>query len=111
MATKPKSRSRKAPSVRRVVMAKVVAARWLENNAQPEYRVTIHYMGKEGRRIPSLLRGFRDGHLKIGTNTQIADLGVSESFDAVTVWSRDRDQLLKLALWFDEHGYETSGVW
>jgi hypothetical protein len=36
---------------------------------------------------------------------------VSEDFDSVTVWSADRDAVVRLAAWFEEHGYETSGVW
>jgi hypothetical protein len=103
--------SKQAPSVRRIVMAKSVAFRWLEDHFNPEYRVTIHLMGKEGRRIPSLLRGFRDGHLRIGSVSGIPDLGISESFDSVDIWSRDHAGLRKLVGWFDEHGYETSGVW
>lgn len=99
------------PSVRRIVMAKGLAHRWLMANIVTEYRVTIHYIGKDGKHIPGLLRSFRDGKLRVGSISAIPDLGISESFDSVTIWSQDHASLLKLASWFDEHGYETSGVW
>lgn len=92
-------------------MAKKLAAKWLEAHATPEYRATIYYMGKDGKNVPNVLRSFRDARLKIGTVEPIPDLGVAEHFDGVEVWSADRDKLVLLCAWFDQHGYESSGVW
>jgi hypothetical protein len=97
--------------VKRIVMAKAVSERWLTTNAVSEHRLIVHYIGKEGSRFPSLLRSFRDGKIKIGNVSPIPDLGVSEGFDSVTMWSTDKEALSKLAKWFETHGYETSGLW
>lgn len=92
-------------------MARSLARRWIVAQAHPEHRVTIYYAGAEMRGLPKLLRSFRDAKLKIGSVDPIADLGVQEDFDSVTIWSADRDALVKLASWFEQHNYETSGVW
>jgi hypothetical protein len=100
-----------APSERRIVMARNLAKRWLEAEVRPEHRLTIYYAGKEVRGLPNVLRGFRDARLKIGKMDAIPDLGITEGFDSVTVWSSDRDALVRLAAWFEVHHYETTGVW
>lgn len=92
-------------------MAKNLAKRWLESSAHPEHRLTIYYVGREIKGIPNLLRSFRDAKLRIGSVDPITDLGVAEGFDSVTIWSGDRDALVRLASWFEDHGYETTGVW
>lgn len=98
-------------SVKRVIMAKDLASRWLQSNSKPEHRLTIHYIGKEGKHIPTLLRGFRDGRCVVGSMPPIPDLGIHEAYSSVDVWSADHEAMQKLAAWFDKHGYETSGVW
>ena len=98
-------------SKRRVVMARNLARRWLEAQAHPEYRVTVYFVGKEAKGMPNLLRSFRDGKVRIGSVEPILDLGVAEEFDSVTIWTSNRDALVRLASWFEGHGYETSGVW
>lgn len=98
-------------SARRVVMARDLAQRWLEAQTHPEHRLTIYYVGREARGLPNLFRSFRDAKVKIGSIEPVRDLGVSEAFDAVTVWSRDREAMIQIASWFESHGYETSGVW
>jgi hypothetical protein len=98
-------------SERRIVMARSLAKRWLEAHTRPEHRLTIFYVGKEARGIPNLLRSFRDAKLRIGSMDPILDLGVQEDFDSVTVWSSDRDAVVRLASWFEQHGYDTTGVW
>lgn len=103
---------RGSPSERRIVMARNLALRWLSEKAHPEHQVRIFYVGRENSRgIPGVLRAFRDSKLRIGSLEAIPDLGVSEAFDSVTVWSSDRQALKRLAAWFEGHGYETSGVW
>ena len=92
-------------------MARSLAKSWLLGQARPEYRVTIFTSGGESRGFPKLLRSFRDSKLKIGTVDPIPDLGMQEEFDSVTVWSADRDALVRLAAWFELHGHDTSGVW
>ena len=99
------------PSERRVLMARSLARRWLEDQSHPEHRVTVYFVGREARGYPSLLRSFRDSRLRIGSIEPITDLGVSEGFDSVTLWSSNREGLAKLAAWFEERGFETTGVW
>lgn len=98
-------------STKRVVLAKVVAKRWLEANVQPEYRLTVYAGAKEIKGVPSLLRSFRDAKLKIGSVDPIPDLGIQEGFDHITVWSSDREGLQRLQGWFEDRGCETTGVW
>jgi len=101
----------KTASGHRVVMAKVVAQRWLEARAKPEYRLKVYYAAKEIRGLPALLRSFRDGKLKVGSIDPIPDLGVKEGFDHFLIWSSDRSGLVNLRKWFEDRGCETSGIW
>jgi len=101
----------KKASERRVVMAKVVAGRWLQDRVRPEYRLKVYYGAREIRGLPGLLRSFRDGTVKIGSIEPIMDLGIQEGFDHFIVWSSEREGLLKLRTWFEERGCETSGIW
>jgi len=96
---------------KRVVMAKRVARRWVGHFASPEYRFQVLYGVKEIKNLPNLLRSFRDGKVAMADVDSLPDLGVKESFDAVEVWSRDREALVKLAAWFEKRGFETTGVW
>lgn len=98
-------------SGRRIVMARALARVWLASHTRPEHRLTVYFLGKEARGIPNLLRSFRDAKLRIGSVDPIPDLGVQEEFDSVTVWSSDRDAIVRLAAWFESHGYDTTGVW
>ena len=98
-------------SERRVVMAKLVAARWLEARARPEHRVKVFYGPREIKNASNLLRSFRDGKLKIGSIDPILDLGIREEFDHMVLWSSDKDALMRLAGWFEARGCETSGIW
>ena len=98
------------PTHRRDVLARSIAARYLSEASSPEYRVTIYLNGIEGRNVPGLLTGLRDGRLRLGGMSAPADLGVREEFDAVTVWSSDEASLRKVAGWFESRGFETSGV-
>lgn len=102
---------KRTPSERRIVMARSLAKQWLTSRTHPEHQFTVYYIAKDTKGIPNLLRSFRDAKLKIGSVEPIRDLGVQEDFDSCTVWSADRDALVKLAAWFEEHHYDTSGVW
>ena len=95
----------------RVVLAKKVAERWICDNARSEYRLQVFGNSLDIRKLPSLLRSFRDGSIRIAKSEPIKDLGIKEGFDSVTLWSSDRDGLKKLADWFESRGMETSGVW
>lgn len=101
------------PSERRVVMARRIARRFLEERAQPEYRLKVFYYGsaREKKSLPNLLRSFRDGKLRIGKVNPIPDLGINEDFDHFMIWSSERESLIQLKDWFEDHGYETSGIW
>ncbi len=101
----------KAPSRRRVAMAKRLARKWVEANAAAEYRMTVYRGAKEVRNLPGLLRSFRDGKIKIGSVAPITDLGLKTGFDQITIWSGDREGLIKLDSWLRQAGCETTGVW
>lgn len=99
-----------APSEKRVVMARAVARRWLEARTVPQYRVKVYTTGSV-RNLPSFLRSFRDGKVKIKGVPPIKDLGIRTGFDFVDVWSRDREAMIQLNLWFESQGMETTGIW
>jgi hypothetical protein len=101
----------KARDNHRVLWARNLADRWVSDKSRREVRVTVYINDKPVRRIVDTLKGFRDGRLTIGSVPMITDLGILEGFDSVTIWSADRDNLLKLVNWFESNGYETSGVW
>jgi hypothetical protein len=97
-------------TIRRVVLARDVAQRWVEEQALPEHRVTVYYMGKYAQRLPNILRSFRDGKFKIASVGIIPDLGVNEGFDSVILWSRDAAALAQLCRWCEQQGFETTGL-
>jgi len=98
-------------SERRVVMAKVVASRWLAARAHPEFRLKVYYGAREIKNATGLLRSFRDAKIKIGSVNPIPDLGIREEFDHFVIWSSDRSGLVQLREWFEERGCETTGIW
>jgi len=98
------------PTHRRVVLARSVAARYLSEVTRPEYRLTIFLNGADGRNVPGLLTGMRDGRLRLAGLSAPPDFGVREEFDSVAVWASDDKTLRKLAEWFEARGFETSGV-
>lgn len=93
-------------------MAKSVARKWLTKHARTEYRLSI-YSGASGkvRNLPSLLKSFRDGKIKMGSVIPIGDLGIKEGFDNLVVWSSNREALVSLENWLNERSIETSGIW
>jgi len=101
------------PSESRVVMAKLVAQKWLQNVATPEYRMSVFYGfdAKKAKMLPSLLRAFRDGRVKVGSLTAIPDLGIQEESESLHLWSGDRQGMVGLQSWLEKHGYETTGMW
>ena len=96
---------------KRVLMAKLVAGRWLSRVAHLEYRLRVLYGAREFKNIPNLLRAFRDGKVAMQGLAPLPDLGVKEEFDAVEIWSSNREALAKLKDWFERRGLETTGVW
>jgi len=98
-------------SENRIVMAKVIAARWLSARVHPEYRVTVYYGAREIKGIPNLLHSFRDGKIHMGSAQPVSDLGIEEGFDSITMWSANREGLIGLKDWFESRGFETTGVW
>ena len=102
---------RTKPSIVRVAMARRVAVKWLEDNAKPEYRITV-YAGSEGvRNLPGLLRAFRDKRTRIASVDPIEDLGIDATLDRMTLWSGDREGMVKLDQWLTKIGCETTGIW
>jgi len=98
-------------TVKRVVMAKTVAGRWLSRCAHAEYRLRVLYGAHEFKNLPNFLRAFRDSRVAVQGLMPLPDLGIKEEFDAVEVWSSDRDALARLKDWFEKRNMETSGVW
>jgi len=98
---------------KRVVMARRVARRWVTGLAAPEYRLRILYGMTEIRQLPNLMRSFRDGRIAMeGVDLgSLPDLGVKENFDSLEIWTRNREALSKMQAWFEDRGFETSGVW
>lgn len=95
-----------------ILMSKRIAMKWLSKTAQAEYRVDIYFTNpKESKMMPSLLRSFRDGRATFASVGRIADLGVKEQGDVVTVWSSNREELIQLKDHFEKRGFETSGLW
>lgn len=94
-------------------MAKRLAGRWLSAHAHPEYRLSV-YRGsgsvRETRRLPALLRGFRDGKIRIATAQPVPDLGIRLGFDHITLWSRDQKALEVLDQALQKMGCDTTGV-
>lgn len=101
----------KAPSHRRVAMAKRLARKWVLANCTAEYRITVYRGAKEVRNLPGLLRSFRDAKVRIGSVEPIPDLGIRTGFDQITIWSRNRVALITLDAWLRKSGCETTGVW
>lgn len=97
-------------SVKRVLMARSLAERWIQDQVRPEYRFTVFSNVRDVRGIPSVLRSFRDGKIRVGSVDPIPDLGVEEGFGQVTVWTSDRTSAILLCRWFEKHGFETTGV-
>lgn len=102
---------KKREEVRRVIMARNVAARWLQKKARGEYRLTIYQTADNTRNLPSLLRSYRDGRIKMAGVTGMTDMGMKEGFDTLSVWSSDREGLISLRTWLERRGIETSGIW
>lgn len=96
----------------RILMKKRIARRWVLSHIRPESRITVYYGADDVSRIPSLLRSFRDGKVKLaGVDIKIPDLGVQERFDAFEVWSSDKESMVVLNKWLEDRGFQTSGVW
>ena len=102
----------KTASTHRVLMAKRVADKWLSVHSSPEYRLVVYRLAaREPRHLPSLLRSFRDGKIKIGSASSISDLGIKAEFDSITLRSRDQEALGRLEQALQKLGCETSGVY
>lgn len=96
---------------KRVVMVRRVAAKWLARVAEEEHRFDVLYGAKEIKNLPNLLRSFRDGKVALEGVPRVANLGIKENFDSLTLWSNDRSAVVALKDWFEKRGFETTGVW
>jgi hypothetical protein len=101
----------KHPSTRRVAMAKRLASKWISAHSSPEYRLTIFRGSAKMGNLPSLLRSFRDGKLRIANAAPMPDLGIQPEFDHVVVRSKDFDALTALDAAVQKLGCDTSGVY
>lgn len=99
-------------SERRIVMAKMVARKWLTKEAKVEYRLTAYSSDPRMLRVlPRLLRSFRDGKVRLGSVQPIRDLGIKEEGESISVWASDADGIAALQGWMEKLGYDTTGVW
>lgn len=110
-----KSRNLILHSHKKVAMARKIAESWLKEHSRVEYRVTA-FPGPRGeiRNLPSLLRSWRDGKVRIASLTVIPDLGLKEGCESgfLEYWSSDADGIRSLTKWLEDRGYETTGgVW
>lgn len=97
--------------VKRIVMAKRVAARWVESHATPHHRLTVYLPADSTTNISAALRSFRNGNMRLASVPPIPDLGLQVRFDHLTVWSQNRTAMLALEKWLQARGCETIGVW
>lgn len=95
---------------RQIVMSREMARRWILKKAHAEYRFWVYGTGGI-RYLPNLMRSLRDGKIAMEGVPSISDLGIQESFDAVELWSTNKNALVQLQQWFEKRGYETTGVW
>ena len=95
---------------RRIVMAHLVAGKWLTKLATAEYRFSILYGNYRIKNLPDLLRSFRDSRVAMTGLKPIKDLGIKESFDGIEVWSSDKVGMIALQKWFEDRNFETTGV-
>lgn len=108
-----------SPSTVRVVMAKMVASRWLAALSKSEYRFNIFGFAhpSKAKKFASSLRSLRDRQVRKGASEEnvrfpiIPDLGVRETGDGVEVWSSNVDALRKLANWAESSGLNTDFIW
>lgn len=99
-------------TIRRVIIARAVADRWLQGEVRPEFRLRVYNSVRvDMRYIPGLLRSFRDGNARVGSLNPISDLGIRQAFDHLELWTSDREGLIALKDWFEKQGCETTGVW
>jgi len=96
---------------KQVVLARAIARRWLKARVREEHRVRVFGASQGPRNLPNLLRMFRDGKAVLAGVPPIPDLGITTHFDFLSVWSGDRKGIIKLNSWFEEQGYETTGIW
>lgn len=96
---------------KKVLMTKRVAERWLRAVSFPEYRLRVLYGSREIRNLTNLLYSFRDGKVAMKGVPRIADLGIKADFDGLELWSKDRVGLQVLGQWFEQRGFETTGLW
>lgn len=101
----------KGVTTKRVILVRAVARRWVSRVARVEYRFQVLYGPREIKRLPKLLRAHRDGKVAMAGIKPVPDLGIREGFDAVELWSTDREALDALKGWFEKRGFETTGVW
>jgi len=96
-----------------IVMAKSVARKWLEKRARAEYRFDVYTVGEcKVRKLPSLLKSFRDSKAKLASVSPIPDLGIKiRGFDSLELWSSNLDSLKTLQTWLEKRGFETSAIW
>jgi hypothetical protein len=93
-------------------MAKLVAAKWLASEAKVEYRLTAYSSNPRMlKALPSLLRAYRDGRVRLGSTIPVTDLGIKDNGESVSIWTASAEGLVSVQNWLENHGYETTGVW
>lgn len=96
---------------KRVIMAREVARKWLEQNSFAEYRFRVLLNGGDASSYVGLLKGHRDGRLALSKVASLPDLGVLEEVGSLTVWSSNKQGMLSLRRYFTRRGMDTSWIW
>lgn len=96
-------------SKKRVIMAKRLARKWLENHMTPRFKVRV-LCNQDPKQLSSLLYSWRDGRLKLGSLKPLPDLGLQAGFDFIDIWSMNKQAMVELVSYLEGRGYETTGV-
>ena len=96
---------------KKTLMAKSIADLYLQKLAQAEHRIKIFYgAGGDQRSIPSLLRSFRDGRIRMVGVSPTSHIGISEEMDGLVIWSSDEEFIRTFCAWCDVRGIDHTGV-
>lgn len=96
---------------KRILMAKKLARKWLEENSSAEYRLTIYENIERNKiNLPSVLRAMKTKRSKWASVGPVPDMIVKVGFDFVVVRSKDEDSITRLDSFLRDQGYETFGV-
>lgn len=98
----------------RTILAREIAARWVADNSQREYRFSVFGFARpsDARKAANLLRSWRDLKTKVsGLGEPGPQVGLRTSGDGFELWSSDPEVLRRVARWAESNGWETDFIW